>query len=49
MLNISVYDWEENKELFKVKLKEYIERIRGQSIKDLEQKDGSDIFSRKES
>lgn len=46
MLNISVSAWEENKELYKVRLKEYIERIREQSIKALEQnEDIEDIIS----
>lgn len=46
MLNISICDWEENKEFYKVKLKEYIEQIRGQSIKALEQnEDIEDIIS----
>lgn len=46
MLNISVSDWKENKELYKIRLKEYIEKIRWQSIKTLEQnEDIEDIIS----
>ena len=46
MLNISVCDWEENKEIYKVRLREYIEQIRVKSIKALEQnEDIEDIIS----
>ncbi len=46
MLNISVSDWEESKELYRIRLKEYIEQIRGQSVKALEQnEDIEDIIS----
>ncbi|MCT8975911.1 hypothetical protein N4T77_04810 [Clostridium sp. CX1] len=46
MLNISVSDWEENKEVYKVRLKDYIEQVRNQSINALEQnEDIEDIIS----
>ncbi|WP_138202659.1 hypothetical protein [Haloimpatiens lingqiaonensis] len=46
MLSIKVSDWNENKELYKIRLKEYIEQVRGQSIKALEQnEDIEDIIS----
>ena len=46
MLSISVSDWSENRELYKVRLKEYIEKIRGESIKALEKnEDIEDIIS----
>lgn len=46
MLNIAVSDWEENKELYKVRLKEYVEKIREQSLKALEQNENiEDIIS----
>lgn len=46
MLSIKVSDWDENKEFYKIKLKGYIEQIREQSIKALEQnKDIEDIIS----
>ena len=46
MLNINVSDWEENKELYKIRLKDYIENIRAKCIKALEQnEDIEDIIS----
>lgn len=46
MLSIKVSDWNENKELYKIRLKEYIEQVRGQSIKALAQnEDIEDIIS----
>lgn len=46
MLSITVSDWNENKELYKIRLKEYIEEIRNQSIKALEKnEDIEDIIS----
>lgn len=46
MLSITVSDWSENKELYKIRLKEYIEEIRNQSIKALEKnEDIEDIVS----
>lgn len=46
MLNINVSDWEENKEVYKVRLKDYIEQVRNQSITALEQNEGiEDIIS----
>ncbi|MTK12521.1 MAG: hypothetical protein F8N39_10680, partial [Clostridiaceae bacterium] len=48
MLNISVSDWEENKELYKVRLKDYIEQVRNQSLEALEKnEDIEDIISNK--
>ncbi|SHH90024.1 hypothetical protein [Clostridium grantii] len=36
MLNISVAEWEENKEIYKIRLKEYIQQLRDQCILTLE-------------
>lgn len=48
MLNITVPDWEENKELYKVRLKDYIEQVRNQSLEALEKnEDIEDIISNK--
>lgn len=48
MLNISVADWEENKELYKIRLKDYVEQVRGQSLEALEKnEDIEDIISNK--
>ncbi len=48
MLNITVANWEENKELYKMRLKEYIENIRNQSLDALESnEDIEDIISNK--
>lgn len=46
MLNIKVPHWDENKELYKARLKEYVELIRDQSMKALEKnEDIEDIIS----
>lgn len=46
MLNISVPDWEENQGLYSVRLKDYIEQIRNNSLKALElNEDIEDIIS----
>lgn len=46
MLNISVADWEENKELYAVRIKDYVEQVRNQSIETLEKnEDIEDIIS----
>jgi len=36
MLNISVSEWEENKEIYKMRLKDYVEQLRNQCILTLE-------------
>ena len=36
MLNINVTDWEDNKEIYKIRLREYIEQIRDKGLKALE-------------
>lgn len=39
MLNINVTDWEDNKEIYKIRLREYIEQIRDKGLKALENND----------
>lgn len=39
MLNINVTDWEDNKEICKIRLREYIEQIRDKGLKALENND----------
>ena len=42
MLNIKVQEWEENKEIYKIKLKDYIAEIREQSIINLNKNESID-------
>lgn len=42
MLNIKVQDWEENKEIYKIKLKDYIDEIREQAIINLNNNESID-------
>lgn len=48
MLNIKVADWEVNKEVYKIRLKDYVDRLKNESIKALERNNSiEDIISNK--
>lgn len=44
MLNIKVADWEVNKEVYKIRLKDYVNEIKNESIKALESNNIEDII-----